>query len=119
MPSKQEHLRVANENELLIDQLDLDRPCARGWASTISFYAGLHYVEAFFSKSGVHSADHRTRDSNLSLHRETMSIYDEYCELKNISTRARYYGRYPDKLSLSNEVKPALAKVKSEMQKYL
>ena len=119
MPSKQDHLRVANDNERLIDQLDIDQPCARGWASTISFYAGLHYVEAFFSTSGIHSADHRTRDSNLNRHPETMAIYYEYCELKNISTRARYFGRYPDKTSLSNEVKPALAKVKSEMRKHL
>lgn len=119
MPSRQEHLRVAHENELLIDQLSLDNPCARGWLSTVAFYAALHYVEAFFSKSGTHSADHRTRDSNLSRHPETMAIYFEYSELKNLSTRARYHGRYPDKNSIAIEVRPALAKVKSEMQKQI
>jgi len=85
----------------------------------MSFYAALHYVEAFFSASGVHSADHRTRDSNLCRHNETMAIYDDFCELKNISTSARYYGRYPTKTDFTVEVAPALQKVKAEMQKYL
>jgi hypothetical protein len=119
VPSKQEHLRVAHEDEQLLHQLNIDHPCARGWASTVSFYAALHYVEAFFSTQNKHSADHRTRDSNLSLYPETLAIYDEYSELKNISTGARYYGRYPDKNSLAVEVRPALARVKSEMSKHL
>lgn len=119
MPTKNNHLRIAQENEFLINQFNLEIAQARGWASTISFYAALHYVEAFFSLGGTHSADHRTRDSNLIRHPETKAIYDEYCELKNISTTARYMGRYPDKLSYSMEIKPALNTVRTEMQKLL
>ncbi len=119
MPTKTTHLTVARDNERLAGQLNLDSAPSRGWASTMSFYAALHYVEAFFSISGVHSADHRTRDSNLCRHNETLQIYDEFCELKNISTSARYFGRYPNKTEFSVEVLPALQTVRTEMEKYL
>jgi hypothetical protein len=119
VPSKTIHLTVARDNERLAAQLNPDISYARGWASTMYFYAALHYVEAFFSVRGVHSADHRTRDGNLCRYNETMEIYDEFCELKNISTTARYFGRYPAKMDLSVEVVPALQAVKAEMEKYL
>jgi hypothetical protein len=118
VPSKTHHLQIARDNEQLAGHFNLDSAPARGWASTIYFYAALHYVEAFFSTKGSHSADHRTRDSNLCRHTPTMDIYDEYCELKNISTSARYLGRYPNKTELSVEVMPALAKVRAEMEKH-
>ena len=118
MPIKNIHLTVAHDNEHLAGQLNLDSAPARGWASTISFYAALHYEEAFFSLRGVHSADHRTRDSNLCRHNETMNIYDDFSELKNISTNARYFGRYPNKTDFSVEVMPALQNVKAEMLKH-
>ena len=51
-------------------------------------------------------------------HTETMSIYDQFCELKNISTRARYYGRYPNAHEFNNQVLPALQEVQTEMLKY-
>jgi len=119
VPIKNTHLTVAHDNERLAGQLNLDIAPARGWASTMYFYAALHYVEALLSVSGVHSADHRTRDGNLCRHNETMKIYDEFCELKNISTNARYYGRYPSKTDISVEVMPSLQSVKAEMEKYL
>lgn len=49
---------------------------------------------------------------------ETMTVYDEYSELKNISTRARYYGRYPSKTDLQAQVLPALKTIEVEMMKY-
>ena len=51
-------------------------------------------------------------------HTETMAIYDQFCELKNISTRARYYGRYPTEMEFQNQVLSALQDVRSEMMKY-
>jgi hypothetical protein len=118
VPVKSHHLAIAHDNERLVGQLDLDSPPARGWASTIAFYAALHYVEAFFSLAGIHSADHRTRDGNLCRSNETLKIYDDFCELKNISTGARYFGRYPTKTDFAVEVMPALQKVKAEMEKH-
>jgi len=118
LPSKSEHITIARDNERLLKQLDENSGVARGWGSTIAFYASIHYVEAFFGLRGKHSADHRTRDNNLAQHTETMAIYDEFCELKAVSTRARYYGRYPNKTDFQAQVLPALRAVESEMMKY-
>jgi hypothetical protein len=118
VPQKATHIAIAHDNEVLAGQLDLDVPVARGWASTICFYSALHCVEAFLSTRGKHSADHRTRDSNLCKYPETAAIYDEFSELKNISTAARYMGVYPNRLRYSTEVITALVKIKSEMGKY-
>ena len=49
---------------------------------------------------------------------ETMAIYDQFCELKNISTRARYYGRYPTEAEFKNQVLTALQDVRTSMMKY-
>ena len=118
MPNKREHLLIAESNEHFFARLDLSGGPARGWASTVAFYAALHYVEAFFSTRLKHSADHRTRDNNMVQHNETMAIYDQFCELKNISTRARYYGRYPTGGEFMNQVLVALQEVRVEMMKY-
>lgn len=118
MPNKNKHIAVARDNERLASQQNLDSAPARGWTATMSFYAALHYVEAFFSLSNVHSADHRTRDSNLCRFAETLNIYDDFCELKNISTGARYFGRYPTKTDISVEIAPALNSVKTAMEKH-
>ena len=118
MPNKKQHFQIAQDNEQFFSKLDLASPPARGWASTAAFYAALHYVEAFFGTKSKHSADHRTRDNNMVQHTETMVIYDQFCELKNISTRARYYGRYPSEVEFTKQVLPAFQEVRSEMKKY-
>jgi hypothetical protein len=51
-------------------------------------------------------------------HTETMKVYDSFCELKNISTRARYHGRYPTNTEFAQDILPALSDVKTEMMKY-
>jgi hypothetical protein len=118
VPSKNQHVQIAQENEQFFGGLSLAGGPIRGWASTAAFYTALHYVEAFFSTRAKHSADHRTRDNNMVQYMETMIIYDQFCELKNISTRARYYGRYPTANEFSQQVLPALKDVKTEMLKY-
>lgn len=118
MPSKDQHARIAQENEQFYSDLDLTSGPARGWGSTAAFYAALHYVEAFFGTKSKHSADHRTRDNNMVQYHETMAIYDQFCELKNISTRARYYGRYPSEAEFKSQVVAALQDVRMEMAKY-
>jgi hypothetical protein len=118
VPSRNQHLQIAHENEQFFGGLDLSTGPARGWASTAAFYCAIHYLEAFFSTLARHSADHRTRDNNMVQHTETMSVYDQFCELKNISTRARYYGRYPSSAEFSQQVLTALNAVRTEMVKY-
>jgi len=118
VPSKHQHLEIAQHNEQFFNSLNLSSGAARGWASTAAFYAALHYVEAFFGTKSKHSADHRTRDNNMVQYTETMAIYDQFCELKNISTRARYYGRYPTKTDFDIQILGALRDVRTEMLKY-
>jgi hypothetical protein len=118
VPIKSQHLQIARDNEQFFSVLDLSSGPARGWASTVAFYAALHYVEAFFSTKFKHSPDHRTRDNNMVQFTETMTIYDQFCELKNISTRARYYGRYPTDSDWKSQVLPSLNDVRTEMLKY-
>ena len=118
MPNKTQHLLIAESNEQFFANLNLADGAYRGWASTVAFYAALHYVEAFFFVKGRHSPDHRTRDGYMVQFTETMSIYDDFCELKAISTRARYHGRYPTADDFKTQVLPALEKVKGEMLKH-
>jgi hypothetical protein len=118
VPSKNQHLEIAQHNEQFFTALNLSSGPARGWASTAAFYAALHYVEAFFGTKAKHSADHRTRDNNMVQHTETMTIYDQFCELKNISTRARYYGRYPSEAEFNAQVLSALRDVRAKMMKH-
>jgi hypothetical protein len=118
VPNKTQHLQIAQHNEQFFGHLDLASPPSRGWGSTAAFYAALHYVEAFFGTKARHSADHRTRDNNMVQYTETMAIYDQFCELKNISTRARYYGRYPSESEFKTQVLPALQDVRAEMMKH-
>jgi len=49
---------------------------------------------------------------------ETMNVYDEFCELKSISTRARYHGRYPTTGEYQSQVLPAFAQIRNEMLKF-
>jgi hypothetical protein len=118
VPNKTQHLLIAKSNELFFASLDLTDGAHRGWASTVAFYAALHYIEAFFFVKGRHSPDHRTRDGYMIQFTETMNIYDDFCELKAISTRARYHGRYPDRNDFKMQVMPAFENVKAEMLKH-
>jgi len=118
VPNKIQHIQIAHDNEQFLGNFDLTHGPIRGWASTVAFYASLHYVEAFFFTRSKHSPDHRTRDNNMVQHTETMEIYDEFCELKNISTRSRYYGRYPSENDFRGQVLPALKTIKASMLKH-
>jgi len=75
-------------------------------------------MEAFFFVKGIHPPDHRTRDAYMIEFTEIMNIYDELCEPKAISMRARYHGRYPAANDFKAQVVPAFEKDKSEMLKH-
>lgn len=91
MPSKKEHLRKADEDEQFVAALDSSQSYNLPWAITAMFYAALHHVEGYFAGLGVHSADHRTRDSSIRRDPKLKRIYRHYSELKNFSINARYY----------------------------
>jgi hypothetical protein len=90
MPRLQQHLQKAAHNEAFVASLDLTTTPYLDWAVTGLFYAALHYVEAFFATKGIHSVDHRARDSDIRRSPELKTLFVPYNELKNHSINARY-----------------------------
>lgn len=90
MPSKQEDLGKAEENERFLSSIDVRDSCGKGWALVVCFYSALHYIEAYFATKSRHSPNHQIRDSEIRRDRNTLPIADSYSELKTFSMDARY-----------------------------
>lgn len=84
-----QHRAKADSNEFLRDQLE--NPFW-DWAVTATFYAAVHYVEAYLAaqKPAIHSKDHTMRDSEVERDVILRTVYDEYMSLKQDSKDARY-----------------------------
>jgi hypothetical protein len=87
LATKQEHGEKAEHNEFLISSLD--NPFW-DWAVTGTFYAALHYVEAYFCKTKIPSKNHPDRNNRIQGDAQIKSIYADYRELQNESRTARY-----------------------------
>jgi hypothetical protein len=118
VPSKDEHLKKARIDEEFVESLDISKPGHLDWAITALFYAGLHYVEAYFATRKKHSPDHRTRDSSIQRDVSIKQIYRDYNELKNFSINARYY-MYPFGASDLASLKPHLTNIKRLIAPYV
>ena len=94
MSSVQEHRDKAEHNEFLCDELD--NPFW-DWAVTATFYAAVHYVEAYLAHgaSPKHSKDHTQRDSTIQNDAVLKTVYDDYRFLKLDSIDARYRPHIP------------------------
>ena len=114
MPNKDEHLQKARHDEEFADSLDVDNTHFLDWAVPSLFYAGLHYIEAYFAISGVHSPDHRTRDSSVRRDPNLRPLYADFNELKNYSINARYY-MVPFAPSDVQKLKDCLASIKDRV----
>ncbi len=90
MPNQTQHLKKATENESLAASLNLAVPAASDWAITMLFYAAVHYVEAFFSKTGQHLKRHKLRVNAIQANPKLRPIYLDYRELQTYSETARY-----------------------------
>jgi hypothetical protein len=60
MPSEDEHIAKAEQNEALFREFIAAGTNAE-WAAVILFYAALHYVDAWLARSDVHPRSHVTR----------------------------------------------------------
>lgn len=89
MSTSTQHKERAEHNEFLRDQLN--NPFW-DWAVTATFYAAVHYVEAYLGKQAppIHSKHHDDRDSNIQRDPRIRGIYDDYSLLKTESYDARY-----------------------------
>jgi len=90
LPNKPQHLKKALENESLASSLNLAVPAAPDWAITMLFYAAVHYVEAFFSKTGHHLKRHKLRVNAIQGNAQLRPLYQDYRELQTYSETARY-----------------------------
>lgn len=90
MPRSQQHLQKAAHNEAFVVSLGLSTSPYLDWAVTGMFYSAVHYVEAYLATQGIHSVDHRARDSDIQRKPQLKSLYVPYNELKNHSINARY-----------------------------
>ena len=90
MPSKNNHLSTAIDNrELAVSLLGTEKR-SLAWATTISFYAALHLVEAALAESGQHFDDHSTRNFHLKKTKKLQNIWKHYKPLYDHSLKARY-----------------------------
>ena len=119
MPSKSEHLSKAQHNEVFASTLNQDPNYAsyRDWAVTGYFYSAIHYIEAYLASKvpAVHSPDHRARDAVVGSDSVLLPIYDQYRELKDDSTNARYNMTMPTPITVANYVQPNHATLKSHL----
>jgi hypothetical protein len=88
VPTRDEHINRAEDNEQFIISLDLAKSINVDWAITILFYAALHYVDAYFAVQSIHPPDHTVRDNKVSV--SLNAIYRDYRYLKDRSREARY-----------------------------
>ena len=85
-----QHLQRAEENESLARSMRLQIPNDFGWRVTVTFYAALHYVQAYLSSHGQYPTVHSARDSAVQRDPRLKAIFPDYRELKDRSRDARY-----------------------------
>jgi hypothetical protein len=89
--TRDEHLEKSQRNEQFARTIDTSSVAGLEWAITVKFYAGLHFIQAYFaSRTGRVPITHDNRST--SIHKDAMisGAYDDYRELKDMSRAARY-----------------------------
>ena len=89
MSTTAEHKAKAEHNDFFVSTLQ--NPFW-DWGVTGTFYAAVHYVEAYLAKHNppIHSRNHNIRDNNVQGDPLLTTVYDDYRELKNECHDARY-----------------------------
>ena len=92
MPSKEDHLHLAQHNAETIAHLLPDCDRFPDWITTIAFYQALHLVEALFAQDHPveHGRDHQIRGAVLKKENRYKAIHVHYSALKEASSVARY-----------------------------
>ena len=94
MPSVSEHLEQAERNESLykdLCRLFTSVPNYTEWEVVVLFYAALHYVDAWLTRSeDIHPRNHAQRLGLVRTNNALRPISDEYRRLYRMSVLARY-----------------------------
>ena len=89
MPSQAQHEAQAQRNETFFQSLDRTVSINREWIVTAAFYAGLHWIEAYFdNQHSRHSTSPRARNDDVM--RSGLPIASDYFDLYWASRQARY-----------------------------
>lgn len=119
MAIKKTHIEQGKHNEQLFDYLE-NTPYS-DWRVTATFYAALHYVDAYFHSLNppIHCRIHPDRDNRVATLPGTQPIYSEYRNLKDLSEAARYAGRKFTPAEIKTDVTPSLQKIKKQLKQFL
>jgi hypothetical protein len=115
MPREDEHHLKATRNEAFAESLDLSDPVKENWAVVATFYAALHYVEAYFARYNVTCGKHDERFRQFMGDDRIKHAFSSYKYLYDLSLTARYYcSGLPDKPYTM--ARPRLAAVKKQIE---
>lgn len=89
MPTKEEHLETAIQNEKLADALA--STTFREWVVTAYFYAALRYAHAVLAVYGQHPQSHEAAAPLVRQNPVLRKVWAEYRSLQTASRNARYY----------------------------
>ena len=116
---KKTHLAQAAHNEALVEFLD-GTPYT-DWSATATFYAALHFIQAYFlSKNPPEDPQsHGVRDAAIDNDKFLQQIRNHYRDLQDLSEAARYYGSKPTASELKTGVASYLAAIKKHLKQYI
>ena len=118
MPSTDEHLRQAKQNEGFVDSFDLKSSPYLDWALTGIFYSAVHYIEAVLAINGKHPIVHSQRNTWICMYINNSDIYDAHRDLKDDSRDARYKCITVSEIKV-NESKMKLEDIKKDLKTFL
>jgi hypothetical protein len=90
LPSKDEHLSKARENQAFAESLLTSGRAERQWGLIVRFYSAVHYVEAYLSGVNRGTATHEARRRAIRERRELAAVAASFNELYNLAWNARY-----------------------------
>jgi hypothetical protein len=115
VPSKTDHIAKAQGNETFVSGIELTASANIDWALTATFYAAVHYIEAYLAIAGTHLRSHKTRDSVVGRDSILKPIFKQYSDLKYFAYNARYEVMPFSPSDVTAIAIPALANIKSQL----
>lgn len=117
MPKQAAHLKQAQQNRALITRLDPATTPHLDWVVTITFYAALHLIEAWFATKGLHFVSHENRDNWGGKVKELRRVWQLYKELEFQSRQARYQCVRWNRSFVEKNIVPLLSQIEEQLEK--
>jgi hypothetical protein len=112
MPIQSEHVSAAEANtHLATTLLDL----SPAWSIVVTFYAALHWVDAFLATFPLHPENHVERNYYVGLS-PLAPIFPSYIRLSNRSREARYDLRSFARDAASQHITVDLARIRDHIR---